>query len=84
MLNAIADSGRTTGMASTDNGRKRIDKLILEVLQETEGELTAKDLEIALSAKGEAADPHAIRDAIWRLIADREAVLTPQRTLKAS
>jgi hypothetical protein len=69
-----------------DKGSERLlDAIILELLQAAGAEMTYRELERRVAERLEqGVDTSALRQAIWRLIADRSAILTPQRTLRAS
>lgn len=69
-------------MANADN-KLQLENAILELLRESGQEFTADELEKKLVERYcQEINPREVREAIWRLVADRQAVLTPRRAVK--
>jgi hypothetical protein len=69
-----------------DTGDERaLDAAILELLRESDRELTPDEVESSLAEHtGQQVDTFSVRRAIWRLVLHKQAVLTSQRTVRAS
>jgi hypothetical protein len=59
-----------------------LDGKVLTILQTAKEPLTIPEIEKRLAGQIEA-DTFDVRDAVWRLIADRRAEFTPKRYVKA-
>ena len=69
---------------STAGSGQTVEALILEVLRETGRDLTPEEVEAALTERsGQKIGTLEVREAIWRLIVAKSAVLTPRRTIRA-
>lgn len=69
-----------------ENGNEVVlDRVILDLLQSSSKELTPDEVEVGLVDRtGHKVDTFAVRRAIWRLVLRGEAIVTPQRSVKAS
>jgi hypothetical protein len=69
-----------------NNGnQQRIDTIILDLLRSSGKDFTADELEKSVSEKLQRdVDTFDVRKAIWRLVADKLAILTENRTLRVA